>query len=84
MVEDDSEVAFPVKDPSPGELAQKIDRIDPRLASRPSRRRRPVKTDADDAKSKATTAIVLGAIGIVVAVGSVGARSMSARRRVRR
>jgi hypothetical protein len=74
---DDTEVAFPVKDPSRAELAQKIDRIDPRVASAQSEAAA-VKSDADDAKTQASIAIVLGAIGIIAAIG-MGAVAMRRR-----
>ena len=76
-VKDDTEVAFPVKDPSRGELAQKIDRIDPRLVAA-QQEAAAVKADADDAKSMATIGVVLGAIGIIAAIG-MGAVAMRRR-----
>jgi hypothetical protein len=77
---DDTEVAFPAKDPSRGELAQKIDRIDPRLAAA-QKEAASSKKDADDAKSSATTATVIGIVAIVVAVVLGGVALMGARRR---
>lgn len=77
---DDTEVAFPVKDPSPGELAQKIDRIDPRVV-KAQQEAASSKKDADDAKSSATTSTVIGNVAIVVAVVLGGIALMSARRR---
>ena len=77
---DDTEVAFPVKDPSRGELAQKIDRIDPRLVAARQDAAASQK-DADDAKSSATTATVIAVIAIVVAVVLGGLALMGARRR---
>jgi hypothetical protein len=65
---DNADVQFPVKDPSAGQLSQKIDRIDPRLAAA-QQDLAGAKSDADDASSKATIAIVLGAIGIIAAIG---------------
>jgi hypothetical protein len=77
---DDTEVAFPVKDPSRGELAQKIDRLDPRL-EKAQQEAAAVKQDADDAKSSATTATVIAIVAIVLAVVLGGVALMGARRR---
>lgn len=77
---DDTEVAFPAKDPSRGELAQKIDRIDPRVV-KAQQEAASSKKDADDAKSSATTATVIGIVAIVVAVVLGGLALMGARRR---
>ena len=77
---DDTEVAFPSKDPSRGELAQKIDRIDPRLVTAQQEAAASA-SDADDAKSSATTATVIAIVAIVVAVVLGGVAIMSMRRR---
>jgi len=77
---DDTEVAFPVKDPSRGELAQKLDRIDPRLV-KATQDAAASRNDADDAKSSATTATVIAIVAIVVAVVLGGVALMGARRR---
>ena len=77
---DDTEVAFPVKDPTRGELAQKVDRIDPRLVKAQQVAATSTK-DAKDAKSSATTAIVIAIVAIVVAVVLGGVALMGARRR---
>ena len=74
---DDTAVAFPVKDPSRAELAQKIDRIDSRVATA-QQEEAASKSDVDDAKTQATIAIVLGAIGIIAAIG-MGAVAMRRR-----
>ena len=58
--EDASEVAFPVKDPSTGDLAQRLERETTRLAA--------AQTAAKDAEDKASTANTLGIAGIVVGV----------------
>jgi hypothetical protein len=68
LVEDDSEVAFPVKDPSRAELAQKVDRVEPRIENA-SQELAAASNDVDDAKSQATIAIVLSAIAIIAAIG---------------
>jgi hypothetical protein len=77
---DDTEVAFPVKDPSRGALAQKLDRIDPRLVAA-QQEAAAVKQDADAAKSSATTATVIAIVAIVLAVVLGGVALMGARRR---
>jgi hypothetical protein len=74
---DDADISFPAKDPSRGELAQRIDRINPRLATAQSDAAA-VQADADDAKTQAMIAIVLGAIGIIAAIG-MGAVAMRRR-----
>jgi len=76
---DATEVEFPVKDPSAGELAQKIDRVEPRVA-KAQQEAASIKKDSDDAKSLATTATVIGIVAIVVAVVLGGLALRSARR----
>jgi hypothetical protein len=65
-VEDAGEVAFPAKDPSTGELAQRLDREVPRLRSEA----RKAGDDASGARTVGYIGIVVGAIGIVV--GGIG------------
>lgn len=77
---DDTEVAFPAKDPSRGELAQKIDRIDPRLV-KATQEAAASRKDADDAKSSATVAIVVAIVATVVAMVLGGVALTGARRR---
>ena len=77
---DDTEVAFPAKDPTRGELAQKIDRIDPRLV-KAQQVAAAGKKEAHDAKSSATTATVIAIVAIVVALVLGGVALMGARRR---
>ena len=77
---DDTAVAFPAKDPTRGELAQKIDRIDPRLV-KAQQVAAAGKKDAHDAKSSATTATVIAIVAIVVALVLGGVALMGARRR---
>jgi hypothetical protein len=76
-VKDDAEVAFPAKDPSRGELAQRLDRIDPRLTAA-QQAAATVESDVDDARTMATIAIVLAAIGVIAAIG-MGAVAMRRR-----
>lgn len=80
LVEDVNEDAFPAKDPSVAELAQKIDRIDPRLEEAQQQLAASTK-DADDAKSSATTAMVLAVVALVAAVALGGFALLGARRR---
>jgi hypothetical protein len=76
-VKDATEAEFPAKDPSTGELAQRVGRLDTRLAAAQSAASA-VKSDVDDAKTMATIGIVLGAIGIIAAIG-MGAVAMRRR-----
>jgi len=73
-------VAFPAKDPTRGELAQKIDRIDRRLV-KAQQVAAAGKKEAHDAKSSATTATVIAIVAIVVALVLGGVALMGARRR---
>ena len=69
-------IEFPGKDPTAGQLATSISRIDPRVSA--------AKSTADSASSSASTAQVLGIIGIVagVVLGGAGlAVGLSARGR---
>jgi YtkA-like len=58
-----SSLQFPAKDPSTGQLSEKIDRVDSRAAS--------ARDEASSAKSSSTTATVLGAVGVVVAIAAL-------------
>lgn len=71
-----SESQFPAKDPSNAELAGRVDRLAPRVDAVGTTAR----SDADDAKSAATRATVLGGAGLVVGLVGVGL-AFSARRR---
>ena len=69
-------IEFPTQDPTAGQLATSISRIDPRVSA--------AKTIADSASSSASTAKTLGIIGIVtgVVLGGAGlATGLSSRRR---
>lgn len=61
--EEPSAIEFPVKDPSRAELGNRLERLDPRLAS--------ATRDADDAKSSAGLATGLAAVSLVVALAGV-------------
>jgi hypothetical protein len=73
---DTADVQFPAKDPTTGELAARVDRLDPRVEQ--------VRTDAlakaDDAKSAASRATVLAVVGLLVGVAGI-AFGVTARRR---
>ncbi|HUR23653.1 MAG TPA: hypothetical protein VMZ73_07255 [Acidimicrobiales bacterium] len=71
-----ADIEFPVKDPSPGQLATRLDRIEPRV----DQVRTAVQSDVDDAKSAANRATALAVVGLIVGVAGV-AFGVSARRR---
>jgi hypothetical protein len=62
-VEEPSSLQFPAKDPSAGQLSDKIDRVDSRAAS--------AQDAASSAKSSSTTATIFGVVGLVVAIVAV-------------
>ena len=63
-----SEIEFPVKDPSPAELASRVERVDTRAVA--------AAESADDAGSKGSTATALGVVGLVLAVVALGLATM--------
>jgi hypothetical protein len=70
-VENPQSVEFPVQQPSTGELAERIDRVEPRLASAIGDVQAGVRTTADDASSAKTIGLiglVVGAVGLIVAI----------------
>jgi hypothetical protein len=70
-VENPQSVEFPVQQPSTGELAERIDRVEPRLASSIADVQTDVQATADDASSAKTIGLiglVVGAIGLIVAI----------------
>jgi hypothetical protein len=70
-IEDPQSVEFPVQQPSTGELAERIDRVEPRLASSIEGVQTDVQATADDASSAKTIGLiglVVGAIGLIVAI----------------
>jgi hypothetical protein len=70
-VQNPRSVEFPVQQPSTGELAERIDRVEPRLASAISDVQADVQTTSDDASSAKTIGLiglVVGAIGLIVAI----------------
>ena len=72
-VEDVTSIAFPAKDPSTGQLATRIDREVPRLEAALSE----AEDRADGARTLALAGVLVGAAGLLVAVGAL----MVARRR---
>ena len=67
-VEDPSTIQFPVTVPSNLELTQKMDREIPRLTASITS----AATQADNSGSKATTALIVGAVGVVVGLVGLG------------
>jgi hypothetical protein len=70
-VESPQSVEFPVQDPTTGELAERIDRVEPRLASSIDDVQTEVQATADDASRAKTIGLiglVVGAIGLIVAI----------------
>jgi hypothetical protein len=68
-VEDPAKVAFPTRDPSTGQLAQRLDRELPRLSAAlqaATTRERSVRHAADQARQLALAGILLGVVGLVV------------------
>ena len=73
---DPAEIQFPVKDPSPGQLATRIERVEPRIEEV----RTAATSQADDAESAANRATVLAVLALVVGAAGL-AFGVSARRR---
>ena len=79
-VESPRSIQFPVQEPSSGELAERIDRLEPRLAGSIDDVETAANAAADDASSAKTLGVlglVVGAIGLIVAVIAL----LAARRR---
>ena len=60
-----------MQQPSTGELAERIDRVEPRLAGAIGEVQADVQTTADDASSAKTIGLiglVVGAVGLIVAI----------------
>jgi hypothetical protein len=64
-VKDPSEVEFPAKTPSPAQLAQSIDRLNPRIDAA-TKAAKSAKDSASTAKTLSIVGIVLGGLGLVV------------------
>jgi hypothetical protein len=76
-VEDPSAVQFPVKVPTVGEVATRLDRETPRLASKVAAAKADVERRADKARTVGIIGLAVGAIGLVVGVVAL----VTARRR---
>jgi hypothetical protein len=72
-VQEAAAIEFPAKDPSPGELAEKLDRVAARVES--------AQTAAQAAAAAARRAQMLGVIGVVAGVAGVVAAVTVNRRR---
>ena len=72
-VQEAAAIEFPAKDPSPGQMAEKLDRLNSRLES--------IQTLAQDAAAGARQARLLGAIGILTGIVGLVAAAASYRRR---
>jgi hypothetical protein len=73
-VESTQSVQFPEQDPSTGELAERIDRVEPRLASSIDEVQADVQSSADDASSAMTLGligVIVGAVGLIVAIAAL-------------
>jgi len=63
-VKEPAAVEFPAQDPTRGQISQKLDRIDPRIAAAQAT----AKNDAELARNLAIAGIVLGALGTVALI----------------
>lgn len=63
-VKEPTAVEFPAQDPSRGQISQRLDRIDPRIAAAQAT----AKSDAELARNLAIAGIVLGALGTVALI----------------
>jgi hypothetical protein len=73
-VEDTNQIQFPVQDPTNGELAERIDQEVPRLTSATDEARAAAAAaddDASSAKTFATIALAVGALGVALAAGAL-------------
>jgi len=75
-VEDVATIQFPAKDPSPGQLATRIEREIPRAVDAGLRQ---ADDRVDDARTLAMVAVVVGALGLVTGAGAVVAVGRSRR-----
>lgn len=69
-VEDVSNIQFPAKDPSPGQLATRIEREFPRLGSRMDAVEARL-DEAEGARTLSVVAVVVGALGLLTAVAAL-------------
>jgi hypothetical protein len=68
-VTDPAEVQYPVQEPAGSELATRLDRETARLNSALTAERDQAREDADSARQLATIGLVLGALGLLAAIG---------------
>lgn len=78
-VQDVASIQFPAKDPSPGQLATRLDRELPRLEARV----REAADQADRARTFAAAGVVAGALALVVAAAALAAARSGGRRGTR-
>ena len=72
-VQEAAAIEFPAKDPSPGQMAEKLDRLNSRVEA--------MQASAQDAVASARQARVLGAAGIMAGIAGLIAAAASYRRR---
>ena len=72
-LKDPSEVMFPAKDPSAGDLSNRIQAVDTRTGL--------ARTAADKGKSTANTALILAIVGLVLGAGGLVTSLVSRRKR---
>ena len=77
---DPSAVEFPIKDPTPGQLAERIDREIPRLTAAVATARSEVEDKVDAARTLAISGMILGAVGLLLAVLALSGWRAAARR----
>lgn len=65
-ISDTTEVKFPVKDPSNGELADRAGRVDARLVAA----QKELKSDADSASTKGLIALIVGGLGLLIGLAA--------------
>ncbi len=68
-VKDATDIQFPVKDPSTGQLATRIDREVPRLATRTDE----VEASLDSTRTVATVAVAVAVVSLVAAIAAMAA-----------
>jgi hypothetical protein len=75
-VEDSSAVEFPVKDPTTGQLAERLDREIPRIRQTAQTQAATARDRADSARTLAVVGVIVGGAGLVLGVAGlvVGSR----------
>jgi hypothetical protein len=77
-IEDPAQVQYPGKEPTGGELATRVDRESARVNTALAAERDTARDQADSARTLAVVALVVGALGLLAAVG-VGAVALRRR-----